>query len=220
MYYFQNRVEFNTDRRISYTYEPTGANLFAGVKLLTVHEFTHYAMANVDTIQDQVDITDGFSNLEKYIALTNNRHEAGGENGNDVMDIISSGPHLIEPGDSIRVAFALMAGENQYTINLIADNAQAVYDSVFLSESENTSIALQKFSLYPNPVDDRVFVRLFSKITGDSRVIIYNMQGNKCFDKLYEGRNLIINLGEMPNGMYIIRIKNSFFDEGMKLLVR
>ena len=69
-----------------------------------------------------------------------------------------------------------------------------------LGVSDNT---LQNFSIYPNPVNDILHIKTDKKV---DRVTIFDCNGRKVL----EGSEKILNVGNLPTGIYFVRI----FSEG------
>ena len=69
-----------------------------------------------------------------------------------------------------------------------------------LGVSDNT---LQNFSIYPNPVNDILYIKTDKKV---DRVTIFDCNGRKVL----EGSEKILNVGNLPTGLYFVRI----FSEG------
>ncbi len=70
-------------------------------------------------------------------------------NGNDVADMMSSGPFIIH-GDSVIVTFALIAGDNLADIQASAIEADRLYNHTGINEVTLNS-AIQLSDIYPNP---------------------------------------------------------------------
>ncbi|MEL6251248.1 MAG: T9SS type A sorting domain-containing protein [Bacteroidota bacterium] len=64
-------------------------------------------------------------------------------------------------------------------------------------------------NLYPNPATDLVKLEVLAQLGEDARIELYNQQGQKLMDqKLVYGINHLM-LGDIPNGMYHVRIISS-----------
>ncbi|MGD0710963.1 MAG: S8 family serine peptidase [Bacteroidales bacterium] len=110
-----DQIDFDATNKMSYTYSTKGGT-YAAIKLLSSGQLHHFAFDKDGTsygtnTPSSICIKYGFSSVDKYTALSTspNRNEAGfaSTTGNDVADMISSGPFILQyPGDSVIVTFA------------------------------------------------------------------------------------------------------------------
>jgi hypothetical protein len=121
--YSNNKADEDLSRKMGYCWSTDAAGLYAGIKVLTATPFNHYAADNVTGGGGGLDLSDGFDESEKYATLSTYRPTAGAtaSTGNDVIDIVSSGPFTVGAGDSVTIAFALIAGESLTMIQDAAD---------------------------------------------------------------------------------------------------
>lgn len=152
--YAKNKAAYDAMNRLGYVYS-TDSSLYMGIRLLsqTAGAF-HYALDNVTGGGGGLDISGGYSTSQKFTTLSTNRAAAGGAGtGNDVCHVVSSGPFSVAAGDTVTVAFALLAGDNLADLQASSQAAQIKYDNMgptaIKAESNLTGI-----SLYPNPVND------------------------------------------------------------------
>jgi len=76
---------------------------------------------------------------------------------------------------------------------------------VFNPEEENTEL-----SIFPNPADDKIFVKFNSgQINDEIEVVIYDMVGNEVITLTNVDRNeFIVSTSKLPSGVYICKIAN------------
>jgi serine protease len=211
-----NRAAFDAANKMGYAYY-TGTNgTYAGIKLLTNSApVVHYAIDNTSGGAGGLDlVTTGFDATEKYTSLSTSRAAAGTSgNGIDVIDIVSTGPYTVASGDSIRVAFALIAGDNLADIQTSATNAQIKYDGIHISTTISTELInnVTDMAVSPNPstgesviqinLTEDAFVNVkITDITGKTVQVITNKQfnaGNYSFN--YNTRGL-------SNGVYYYQL--------------
>src|SRR5205085_2084166 len=155
--------------------------LWGGIKVLSyTGGFNHYAIDNDGS--GGINMTDGFSNIEKYTALSTFRSAAGTltPTGNDVLSAVSTGSFNLAPNDSVEVAFALIAGDDLASLQASADAAQWKYDSTFvgiISIGKATSNELTQS--YPNPANKEVRINISLKENNFSELSIFNLMGEK-----------------------------------------
>ncbi|MBL0102972.1 MAG: S8 family serine peptidase [Bacteroidetes bacterium] len=133
--YANNKASTDAGRRMGYVWSTDGGGLYAAIKLLShTAGFNHYAIDNY-AANGGLDLSDGFSNSEKFTSLNTMRADAGiaqASTGNDVLSVVSTGGVTLAAGDSVEATFALIAGENLSSIQTSADAAQIMYDGVIL----------------------------------------------------------------------------------------
>jgi serine protease len=156
--YNLNKANENAALKMGYVYNTTATGLWAGIKVLTPTPFNHYAIDNISGGSGGVNMFDGYDTGEKYTTLSTARALAGvAGGGNDVIDVVSTGPFTIPAGDSIKVAFALIAGDSLSDLNNSAVNAQIKYDGL-TSSLPGLETNTGELSIYPNPASHMVFI--------------------------------------------------------------
>jgi len=209
----KNRANYDGQRYIAYTYSETANILVAGIQLLS--EFDDWRCYSIDHIiggEGGVDLTDNdvFSKEEKFKALSSFRENAGevGE-GADVLQLISTGPHTIEIGDSLKVSFAIHAADN---LTQLLENA----DSAFYKENGELPMSVVEFSnqeitLFPNPSSGKVTFQSKGKIDANS-IHIFNSIGDEVsFNYSINETNVLIELKEPQTGFYFLKTNQKIF---------
>lgn len=151
--YANNKADEDAALKMGYVYCTDPGGHYAGVKVLTTGGFRHYAIDNITGGGGGVDASNGISTAEKYTTLSTNRPVAGGTGtGNDVIDVVSTGPFNLAPGDSVTVAFALIAGDDLSDLQSGAAQAQVKYTlATGVEEDDLASITIGP--AYPNPTN-------------------------------------------------------------------
>jgi len=196
--YAVNTVGFDQNMNISYTNSGEGTDLYAGIQLLSGGTINHYAIDNVDGGAGGINIYNSFSDSDKIIALSTNRHNAG---PNDVCDVLSSGPHNIIAGDTLSIAFAIHANIHLPNLLSAADYAQSLYDSLF-SVGINEIAIDNNIKVYPNPSKG-----IFTVVADNAiEIKVIDSNGKTVFIKNNVAKKEDIDLREMPKGIYILKI--------------
>ena len=129
-----NVTKFDASNNLGYAYEPNGT--YAGVKALRTEKVNYYAFDQSGS--EGINIVDGFNDSEEYQSMTNgisNSYVSG-----DVSNIISNGPYAIEAGDSLIVAFAILANETLEELVIDAEYAELMYENMRGIDLEVSSI--------------------------------------------------------------------------------
>lgn len=138
--YITNRASFDATNRVGYVYNPN-TNMHGGTKLLT-HDAVHaYAIDNIAGGAGGVDVSAGFTAAQKFQVLSTDRFNDGtGGAGEDMMNVVSSGPFTLFGGDSVVVAFAMLAGDDLADLQASAGNAQIKYDGAFPNDAAASAV--------------------------------------------------------------------------------
>ncbi len=137
--YTTNVALYDSASKMGYAYEYNTTSAFAGTKALK-HKYNvnNYALdcngANGSISTYDVDV---LSDAEKKTALTTSRNVAG---IGDVAILLSQGPFTIAAGDSITVAFALIAGNNFNSLIASGLKADSIYTTIrSITATKNTT---------------------------------------------------------------------------------
>lgn len=214
MTFANNKAAEDAVNKMGYVWCTDSAGLYAGIKLLTPGNFNHYAIDNLSGGAGGIDMFNGYDDIEKYTTLSTARATAGGATtGNDVIDVVSTGPFNLNPGDSVVVAFALIAGNDLNDITESAGLAQNNYNSV-TGISENRSVEKNNLYIYPNPASDNLNIRFQLSKASDVTITLFDLSGRAVLknvqNKLNAGQQeLKMNIKNLPGGYYIAEIKTN-----------
>jgi len=148
----RNACNYDEDEKMVFAYDVLGFNRnFYAISLLSEHNFHAFATTNPS------DFT--YSDQEKFMAISNTPTFATASagiisGGADIMNFIGAGPVDIPAGDSVAVAFALLAGQpfssiemssrlarEQYRCNILGEGPAAGFD--FSPDSPVTASPVQ-----------------------------------------------------------------------------
>jgi len=210
MDYAKNRADEVPSLKMGYAFNTDQNGLYAGIKVLTPGPFMHYAIDNISGGAGGVNMSDGFSKSEKYTTLNTNRAQAGQNGtGNDICDVTGTGPFSLNSGDSVKVAFAILAGDDLQDLTTHAANAQIKYDNL-LGIDGNPEV-LTSVAVFPNPAKDFILVEVILPVNSKASVSLMNLQGRKVYENqlsLQAGLNTVsIPSANLSNGMYFYEIK-------------
>ena len=213
--YINNRTTVDVGRRMGYSYSTDSGGYYAGVKLLSNSGgFNQYAIDNDGTGTGGMNIYDGYGKDEKYTSLSTTRTDAGVAGlGNDVSNVVSTGPFTISQNDSINVAFAVLAAHDLDTLQLGADAAQLMYDSIRPTGVYEFSMAngFDVIQSYPNPAGNQVTISFALPEGNVTELAIFNVLGEKIKtvlkEKLGAGKySFTVDLSSIPNGTYYYKL--------------
>lgn len=212
--YANNRASVDATNKMGYVYS-TDTSIYAAIKLLSSTPFLHYAIDNIVGGGGGIDLSDGFAPSEKYTALSTNKTDAGtGGMGNDVADVVSTGPFMLNPGDSVLVAFALIGGDSLSDIQASAIAAQTKYDNIITAYHQPIDTK-DKFYLnqnIPNPASTTSTISFSIPEKSVINLNLYNLMGQKVLH-IIENEHLMpgeyqyaVNVSKLNNGIYYYRL--------------
>ncbi len=217
--YNLNSANFNDENKLSYTFSTKPNGLYSGFQLLSDNECNNYSFDNIPGGEGGIDITNGFSDQEKYQALTSSKEIAGIGQGNDVCSMLSCGPYSINPNDTLIVSYAIHTSKSLQEIINSSEQAKQLYDSlfgstIFVDELYNSN----KLNVYPNPVNSKLYINYSDKNSKFS-LNIYSVTGAK----VYENKNFInedkaIDVSFLKSGIYILGVKSNGMKKHIKFI--
>jgi hypothetical protein len=226
--YASNRAAFDPLTKMGYAYYTGNEGTYTGIELLSNSApVLHYAFDNVAGGAGGLDITNGFSENAKYTALRSNKATAGASGaGTDVCDLVSTGPFSLSQGDSVVVAFALLAGDSLSDLQISAINAQNKYDSLLPLFVRNTPAKNNEaVHIFPNPAKDILQIEM--KLNQNETVAfeILNSMGQivKAYENELQSAGNIrktLNIHELNPGLYFLKLKKETGIETYKFAIR
>jgi serine protease len=212
-----NKANYDAVRKLGYCYSPIAGGLFAGVQVLTNTASANcYSIDNSGTGRGGVNLSSVFSTADKYTTLSNQRILAGDSSlttypGNDVCQVVSSGPFTIAAGDSIKVAFALLAGDNLTDLQMSADTAFIRYNGTTGIIKKNIA---HNFVVYPNPSSDAVNFVFGSDQSENCTITLMNVMGEtvKATSLNAGGKGFhtaTIDVSDLAAGTYVYKVLGS-----------
>jgi hypothetical protein len=216
--YGSNRAEFDASLRMGYAYYTAANGKYCGIKLLTTSApLVHYAVDNIAGGAGGADLSDGYDTGEKFTTLSTNRLNAGMTGaGADVIDVVSTGPYSISTGDSVRVAFALIAGDDLTDLQSGATNAQIKYDGLYATTNIENKVNSSdvNITVFPNPANgNATFVVTLNENTMVDIKILNNIGQEVAkivAQKMQEGNHIItFDSSKLSAGVYYVQMKTN-----------
>ena len=179
---------------------------------------------------DIQDKTNQFSTGEKYTTLSTNRAAAGeaAATGGDILSVVSSGPFTIANNDTVKVAFAILAGSDLNELITSSQNAQIKYDNVVTDISTafavNSEFVLKQN--YLNPVNDaKTIIEFNLPEKAQAELALYNSIGQKIKTVFNSQLNAgthqwNVDVSELNNGLYFYELKAGNQKATMKMIIQ
>ncbi len=211
---YANKADFDSSLNLAYTYPTTGGS-YAGIQWLSNRKANCYNMDN-DGSGNSINIYDGFMNFEKWTCLTTPRHHAGLKHsyGNDVSNILSAGPYSIAQGDTLKLTFALLAGDYKSDIELSAQAAKDWFFNTAAIREQSSLAGVHLLSCSPNPFTDVARLSFVVRKPCRLKVELFDAYGRSvkmvANAKFERGEHqLQLNSKGMKSGVYYCKLTTS-----------
>jgi len=175
----ENISRYDAARKFAYCAYEGNNNLYAGIKLLSGQFAINYSLPNKTGGDGAVDISDGFSDLEKYYMITNTSIT---DATNDIVQYTGAGPIHIGVGDTAKLSFALFAADSFMSLVEAVDDAVEKYSYLHGVSMDDNGVDDVQFteslSISPNPVVD--ILEIYG-VNGDFELHVYDAMGRCVF---------------------------------------
>jgi serine protease len=224
----KNIAKYLSDQRVSYVYSSNSVAPYAGVKLLNNDSRSHFYPLSY-MLGSDITADDEFSEADKFKTLSSGVFKAvlgKNEGGIDVMTVTSSGPYHLPAGESVKVAFAMMASDDLVGLQNASANAQAKYQIINNQKDEQEEV-FEMSQNYPNPIEGGDFlttVDVHLPQGGQLNIQLYDLTGKemmKVTNTVYvQGIHKIsINTSQLNNGIYFCRALFNKQSKAVKIIV-
>jgi subtilisin family serine protease len=196
-----------TSQKIGYV--KSGDSLFCGVKVLNDGPAIFNVMRSGGSTVEGVFINDGFSSFEKYLALSTN-NQLITEPVGDIVNVVSTGPFNLNPGESKLISFAVISAKNINEIGQTAALSQQFYNETIIPLSIPESKS--DINVFPNPANEYLSISTndsFSKFN----VKILEITGKEIKSLYGLTNNSKIETSALYAGLYILKIESKNFNK-------
>ncbi|MFW5707425.1 MAG: S8/S53 family peptidase [Bacteroidota bacterium] len=217
-----HRGAFDPDNQLGYAFSAAGGN-FTGIQLLSHSNLKHYAFDN-QGFGGSMRINNGFTSFQKYTAMKSNRDNSGFfDKDNDISTLLSTGPFNLQPNDTLRVAFALLAGDHLNDLQASAQLALLVFNGEYTSSEEFTGADPFALSVHPNPFTSNLVVAYALPVAEKTEISVYDMSARKIYSHFVnleetQTQNHTIDTSSWENGAYIIQIRSNHTVQSIKTI--
>lgn len=216
--YAQNRSAYDAGTKMGYSYYTASGGKYGGIKLLTnTAPPNFYAVDHIAGGNGGLDLANGFDTKEKYLSLSTPRLAAGvAGTGQDVINIMSSGPFILAPGDSVKVAFALIGGDSLPNLISGATQAQIKYDGIVTGINQSVS-SDYTWRIFPNPAKNNITISQTEPTF--YKYEIYNLSGKLVAESKIQSLLQKVDLTNYAEGLYIVKLMGNQKVEFKKIVV-
>lgn len=205
----RNIATWDATRSLGYVYDPSVSTIYAGVKLLSGGTATVYSMDNNAPASHPVRPNDsnGFTRAEKFLTLSNGttRPTAGLPSGADVAQVVGTALQKLAPGDSVKVAFAVLSASSLGGLQAAADAAQHRYSTSTVLPTQ-TAVATADWQVYPNPTTGLLHVEVPRELIGQE-VRLLNTLGQCVQHQPLTSTSTSLDLSARAAGVYLVQVQ-------------
>ncbi|HSR18997.1 MAG TPA: T9SS type A sorting domain-containing protein, partial [Ignavibacteriaceae bacterium] len=225
--YKTNTTYFDTVNNIAIAYNTSNSTLpYTAMSIIPRKKgFGFYAIDNKATSgMVQIGDSNGFSDAEKWYALSNGLKEISAGIG-DISYVISGGPYNIPAGQEINVEFVIGAGSTlQEAITAVKAGRKRLGDSSDVVEEKPTAFHLDQN--FPNPFNSATVINY--KLAENRMVTlkIYDILGRIVATLVDEFQHagdykvqLSTNNNQLSSGVYFYRLAAGSFSSTKKMIL-
>lgn len=199
----------------------TSAPYTAMALISAENDFGFYAIDNNSTSGPvQIGDSDGFTDAEKWYALSNGVKQSSAGIG-DISYVISGGPYDIPAGQDVVVKFAMAAGS---TLQEVHDAIKSCRQRFGIEPVETKPLVFRLFQNYPNPFNTETTIKYYIAKTSAVTLKIYDILGREVRTLVKEnkapGEYTAKLIGaRLSSGVYYYTLQAGNFIQARKLVL-
>ncbi len=195
--------------------------------MLSGTNYGFYAIKN-DGGDGGFQIYDGFDDAEKWQAISSGIGKATAGPG-DVSNVTSAGPFTINPGDSVKVAFAILAADDKSMLDAAVNQARIKYQEIIVLDVKDNNSLPTEFSLqqnYPNPFNPSTTIEYVipNGVRNLVTLKVYDLLGNEVTTLVNEEKSagtyqVVFDASALTSGIYFYKLQASSFSQSRKMIL-
>jgi subtilisin family serine protease len=190
--------------------------------LISSSNFGYWAIMN-DGTGGSFDLYNGFTPSQKWQALSCGIGSSSAGVG-DISEVTSGGPFTVQAGDTLRVAFAVAAGNNLIDLRTAISNARSKYKEFLPDSGKNITFPYNLSQNYPNPFNPSTVINYQVANAGIVSLKIYDILGREVATlingvKPAGSYSVSFNGSSLSSGVYFYRMKSGSFITTKKMMV-
>jgi subtilisin family serine protease len=194
--------------------------------LISSSNYGYWAILN-DGSDGYFGVYNGFTSSEKWQALSSGIGKSKAGVG-DISEVTSGGPFTIPTGDTLKVAFAVAAGNSLSDLRTAITNARTKYPQILTdSNSKNNTIPVS-YNLaqnYPNPFNPSTTINYSLSKSGLVTIKVYDILGKEIATLVNEEESMGSHSvqfsanGGHSSGVYFYQIRSGSYIATKKMLL-
>ncbi len=226
--YEKNNTKYDLQNKFGYAFHSEAGFPLVGMALLSSGTAGFYGITN-DGSAGGIGIYDGFSDVSKWLALTNglNKTDAGPK---DISSVISAGPFNIDADSTLEVTFVINAALSLAELETSVANSRVRYNKLVTDVLNNKSDLPTQFSLlqnYPNPFNPTTTIKYSipsNAVYNNVTLKVYDILGREIATLVNKKQNggiyeVTFDASKLTSGIYFYKLTSGVLTETKKLLL-
>jgi subtilisin family serine protease len=171
-------------------------------------------------------VNGGFTQTEKWRALSSGIGKSSAGVG-DVSEVTSGGPFTFQAGDTLKVAFAIAAGNSLSDLRTAIANARTKYSQLVTnvsSREKNITFSYKLVQNYPNPFNPSTLINYQIAKAGNVTLKIYDILGKEVATLVNEAKpagsySVSFNAYTLSSGVYFYQIRSGNYFAAKKMIL-
>ncbi|MCQ2375901.1 MAG: S8 family peptidase [Salinivirgaceae bacterium] len=205
-----NSEIYKADKKLVGVFDNKQNSAIASVALLSNHNAVAYVFEQDGN--GGINISDGFTNQEKWQAMQSPRTKTNGDGKTDLATMLTANNVSIAAGDSTTVQFVVLVNESE--TQMIDDYDKAYRTFAYQpTAGADTSLVMQlqanHIAIYPNPIRPMQCLTI-SAMQQINKVSLINIFNQTIEYQENSSSNIVnFNIGNVASGLHIIDIELS-----------
>lgn len=201
----RNRAYYESSNKNLYAYCSDDQFPFVGTALLSDQSVNPYAF-DLSNNTEGVNIFDGFSDFEKWVASNNTKLNAGvSGNGADIATLLTADLGSFNAFETKELAFVWAAGFSLDDLNEAIAAAQLKYTNI-VQPLEIQELETKALKIYPNPSTGIIHLH---GIEGQSVIKINDLNGKNHLTIKTQNGTETINIENLTPGLYLMEVSHT-----------
>ncbi|MGD1005722.1 MAG: S8 family serine peptidase [Ignavibacteriaceae bacterium] len=218
---------WDTQGNLGYTKHTTEPfDTLVATALISSTNYSYWAILN-DGSDGYFGVYNGFTPSEKWQALSSGIGKSKAGVG-DISEVTSGGPFTIQTGDTLKVAFAVAAGNSLSDLRTAITNARTKYSQILTNSTNKNNTLPVSYNLaqnYPNPFNPSTTINYSLSISGLVTIKVYDILGKEIATLVNEEESMGSHSvqfsanGGHSSGVYFYQIRSGSYIAAKKMVL-
>ncbi len=218
----ENLPGYEENLNLGYVYDPI-TSLYGGLEVVSKGGASIYK-----SIKNPDEIYDGYSDAEKWADLSGGVQAIEDSSLSDYSHVVGVGPLTINPDDTVRVGFAVLAGNGLAKLKVNAQFAREKWKELFEGGTKPKQLSYSLDQNYPNPFKETttigydlvekssVILTVYDILGHEVARLVEEVQGTGHHEVTWDGST---STGWATSGVYFYKLKASSFEKVRKMII-